>query len=139
MEKLRTLLLDDESVICDIVKREVGKREGVEPEYLEVPTGTGKEAIELMKKEASPPNLLFIDLRLNNGLTGFDVIDWAVTNFKKDDMKIVILTGCWEGSEDWDKSVSYMNEGKVDALLGKWGIGIVLSEIGNVLDKILGK
>ena len=136
MKKIKTFLLDDESVICDIIRREIEKNEHLDSEFVEVPSGTGREALEILSRMDSPPDLLFIDLRLNNGVTGFDVIDFCLGRFERSSMYIVVLTGCWEGSEDWDRSVKYLEENKIDSLLGKWGIGIVLSEISLILDQV---
>lgn len=139
MKRISTLLLDDEMVICDIIKREISKRKNLQAEFIECPSGTGSEAVKKLKSCKKAPQLLFIDLRLNNGLSGFDVIDEALKLFEKEDMYIAILTGCWEGSEDWDRSMQYLNEGKVDSLLGKWGIGVVLDEIKGILDLMEGE
>ncbi len=134
---INVFLLDDELVLCDLLKRALSSREDLDPRYIEVPSGTGCEALKILESIISPPDLLFIDLRLNNGVSGFEVIDKAVKKFDKNEMFIVILTGCWEGSSDWDKSMEYLKEGKVDSIIGKWGIGTVLQEIDSVLSKMI--
>lgn len=123
------LLLDDEVVICDIVKRELRKLLGGEVELIEVPSGTGSEAISLLNNRGKAPHMAFIDIRLNNGLNGFDVIDYLVGRFGKGTTYSVILTGCWEGSPDWDRGVEFLKEGKIQRIIGKWGIGVVIDEI----------
>ena len=132
---LQVLLLDDESVICDIIKREFRKHPNLKIDFIEVPSGTGHEAIALLNKKERAPDISFIDLRLNNGLSGFDVIDYLVGRFGREGIYCVILTGCWEGSVDWDKGTRFVQEGKVKRLIGKWGIGIVIEELRSILSE----
>lgn len=139
MRQIQVLLLDDESVICDLIRREIEKREDLQAEYVIIESGTGKEALQVLEALDKAPDLLFVDLRLNNGVTGFDVIDRALEKFPRDKMNITILTGCWEGSDDWERATRYQSEGKVNHLIGKWGIGIVLKKLRLVLEEAAGE
>lgn len=139
MNSLRVFLLDDEPVISQILTREIKSLEIDDLEITEVPEGTGKSAIEKLeelKAQGRQPGLFVIDLRLNNGLSGFDVIDRILELFDREASKIVILTGCWEGSDDWVQSLKYREDGKVDNVLGKWGLGQVLSGFRKILGEL---
>jgi len=139
MEEFNVFLLDDEPVICEVLMKEIRKRKSLNPTITTVPEGTGSAALRVLKsmsEEDKEPDLSIIDLRLNNGLTGFDVIDKIIELFGKKSHKIVILTGSWEGSEDWERAMKYLAEDKVDEVLGKWGLGQVLSNIKKFLNRI---
>ncbi len=82
-KQLKLLVVDDEPDICTTVQRYFGKRG-----FIISTTGSGREALSMIK--ASAPDLVLLDITLND-LNGIDVLK-NLREYDKE-TKVVIITG----------------------------------------------
>ncbi len=82
-KKYKILVVDDEEVICNLLKDFLGEKG-----YEVTVTGTGKEALELSKTVS--PDVVLLDIELPD-MKGLEVLQ-RLRAIKKD-LKVLILTG----------------------------------------------
>lgn len=104
-EKPRLLVVDDEADQRESIKSYFSRRN-----FLVLTSATGRDALALIKEER--PDLVMLDMKLSEGLTGKDILK-ALRQYDKD-TKVVMITGDLLGEEEV-KEISGL--GIVDFLL----------------------
>lgn len=121
----KALVVDDDDLVARIVSKLLSKRD------LDVIVAqTGAEANEAFISNGGSLAIAVIDLVLPNGITGWDIIDFARKSPQTSGIPIIILTGA-EISQDEDDRLKQ----KVSAIVIKKDFDI--DGFDRILDKLI--
>ncbi len=123
MTRIRVLLVDDEIKLCNLMK---GNLEKIYDNYSIKTAYSGKEAIEIMKKEEF--DVLVTDMKMPE-MNGIELMEWS--QLLSPDTQIIVLTG----HGDLNNAVLAMQKGAINYLRKPVSIEVFHFAIQQAYDK----